>query len=394
MDTRMFGRRTVDNRMTDSKEPRPEAPDRGAQLRELLARGDTPAPGNRDDRTASMREAELESRTAMTGELRAALAGRYSIERQLGSGGMANVYLARDLRHERRVALKVLKSALGVVLSGERFLREIRVTAGLTHPHILPLHDSGEAGGLLYYVMPFVDGETLRERLTRGPMSTESALRLMRDVASALSYAHRHGVVHRDIKPANILLADNHAVVADFGIARAVRRARKQGAIEHEHHPTSTLTKAGTSLGTPAYMAPEQALGDAGLDHRADIYSLGVVAYEAVTGAHPFGSRGEHAIVAAHVTEAPPPLSERRPELPPELAALIMQCLEKEPAARPQSADELIASLDAMGLAARASGSAVVQPAMPRERMLLLVGIIIGLLAVAAALVIVARGSS
>jgi serine/threonine-protein kinase len=368
--------------MTDSNEPRPKTPDRTAPLREVLGRTDVPLPAKA---IRSARDAEDGSAAERDATLRAALAGRYEIEHELGRGGMATVYLARDLRHERPVALKVLNPALGIALSGERFLREIRVTAGLTHPHILPLHDSGDAGGLLYYVMPFVEGETLRERLTRGPLSTESALRLMRDVASALSYAHRHGVVHRDIKPANILLADDHAVVADFGIARAVRRARKHGVNEPQQRATSTLTKAGT------YIAPEQALGDVGLDHRADIYSLGVVAYEAITGAHPFGARGEHAMVAAHVTEPAPPIATRQPDVPPELAALIMMCLEKDPAARPQSADEMIASLDGMGLAARASGAAAVQH-MPRERMVLLVGIIIGLFAVAVALVLFARG--
>ena len=286
-------------------------------------------------------------------QLRAALAGRYDVERELGRGGMATVYLARDCRHDRSVALKVVDPALGAELSAERFLREIRVTAGLTHPHILPLHDSGESAGRLYYVMPYVAGETLRERLAReGALALPHATRLMRQVADALAYAHARGVVHRDIKPANILLADGHAMVADFGIARAVRRARdgaeSDAQREKDGHASATLTAAGTSLGTPAYMAPEQALGDAATDHRADLYAFGVVAYEALAGAHPFGARSPQALVAAHLGEAPPPLGARRPDAPPALVALVMRCLEKDPATRPQSAAEIVATLETL----------------------------------------------
>ena len=233
-------------------------------------------------------------------------------------------------------------------MSAERFLREIRVTASLMHPHILPLHDSGEAGGLLYYVMPYVEGETLRDRLARGPMAADVVVRLTRDVASALSYAHRQGVVHRDIKPANVLLADDHAVVADFGIARAVRRAREQGPDGNERGALATLTDVGTSIGTPAYMAPEQAVGDSAVDHRADLYALGVVAYESLAGVHPFGSRAGHAMIAAHLSEAPPPLDARRPGLPAGLTAIVMQCLDKDPSSRPQSAEAIVAALDAI----------------------------------------------
>jgi serine/threonine-protein kinase len=315
-------------------------------------------------------------------ELRAALAGRYEIERVIGRGGMATVYLAVDQRHERRVAVKVVNPAVGAALSAKRFLREIRVTAGLTHPHILPLHDSGEAHGLLYYVMPFVDGETLRDRLTRGPMTSDAVLRLMREVASALSYAHRQGVVHRDIKPANILLADDHAVVADFGIARAVRRAREHEVRFHQRDATTTITEVGTSLGTPAYMAPEQAVGDVGLDHRVDVYSLGVVAYEALAGKHPFGSRPAHAIVAAHVTEAPEPLPTRGGDASPELAAIVMKCLEKDPDARPQSADELVAALEA--IAPRTSSAVVAAAATERRNLMTMVVGLAALLVVGA----------
>jgi serine/threonine protein kinase/tetratricopeptide (TPR) repeat protein len=287
--------------------------------------------------------------------LQAALSGHYDVERQLGRGGTATVYLARDHRHGRPVALKVLDPALGAAMSAERFLREIRVTAGLTHPHILPLHDSGSAAGLLYYVMPYIDGETLRERLAGGrQLSLDAARRLVREVASALAYAHRRGVVHRDIKPANILLEDGHAVVADFGIARAVRRAQEpqeaaaaRSSTQHrDSDDTNTLTQAGVSPGTPAYMAPEQARGNADVDHRADIYALGVVAYEALAGVHPFSERTPQGMAAAHASEIPVSLFTHRPDVPPALAELVMQALEKDPAARPQSATEIIGMLD------------------------------------------------
>ncbi len=279
--------------------------------------------------------------------LRSALAGRYDVERELGRGGTATVYLAHDRRHARLVALKVLAPSIGAAVSAERFLREIRVTAGLAHPHILPLHDSGAAAGFLYYVMPYVDGETLRERLARdGALHPDAALQLIREVASALAYAHRHGVVHRDVKPANILLQDDHAVVADFGIARAVGRARENGAVLDgvRSDGPATLTGTGTTLGTPAYMSPEQAMGGS-VDHRTDIYALGVVAYEALAGEHPFGIRTPGEMLRAHVEEPPTPLDSRVSGIPPGLAALVMRALAKAPAARPQSAEEIVAGL-------------------------------------------------
>ncbi|HEY0778552.1 MAG TPA: serine/threonine-protein kinase, partial [Gemmatirosa sp.] len=292
--------------------------------------------------------------------LRSALAGRYAVERELGRGGTATVYLARDLRHGRPVALKVLAPALGAALSAERFLREIRVTAALQHPHILPLFDSGEAAGRLYYVMPYVDGETLRERLARtGALPEADAVRLLGEVADALAYAHERGVVHRDVKPANILLhggaTRGHALVADFGIARAVDRARAAqdpSAVLLADGGTDTLTGAGTSPGTPAYMAPEEARADAGVDHRADLYAFGVVAYEALAGAHPFGARGSRALIAAHRDETPAPLAARRPEMPAALATLVTRLLAKDPAERPQSAGEVVAALGAVRPAA------------------------------------------
>jgi tetratricopeptide (TPR) repeat protein/tRNA A-37 threonylcarbamoyl transferase component Bud32 len=287
--------------------------------------------------------------------LRAALADRYEVEREIGRGGMATVYVARDLRHHRRVAVKVLHPELSAALGAERFLREIELTASLQHPHILPLFDSGTADGWLFSVMPLVEGETLRERLARQrQLSVSDALRLMREVASALAHAHRHGVVHRDIKPANILLADGHAVVADFGIARAVHQAREVETPASTHagtrpmlgRSTDTLTGAGTSPGTPAYMAPEQAHGRVTVDHRADLYALGVVAYEALAGGHPYGVRAGQAILEAHDGDAPPTLLARRPDVPPALAALVTRLLARDPARRPPTAEAVLDMLE------------------------------------------------
>jgi serine/threonine-protein kinase len=281
---------------------------------------------------------------------RAALSGRYTVERELGRGGMATVYLARDVRHDRRVAIKVLER--GIAHAGaERFLLEIRTAARLTHPHVLGVHDSGEADGLLYYVMPYVEGETLRARLTReGALPLADVTRLVRELADALAYAHGHGVMHRDLKPENVLISGGHAVVADFGIAKAIAAATNDGGA-----PDKGLTSAGVALGTPAYMAPEQAVGDAAIDHRADLYALGVIAYEALAGAHPFGARSAQQFVVAHLTEAPSPLDARRTDAPPTLVALVMQLIAKDPAARPQSAEAVLRTLDALPTAPTAS---------------------------------------
>jgi len=279
-----------------------------------------------------------------TDALRTALSGHYIIERELGRGGMATVFLARDLRHDRAVAVKLMMRDLVAPSGAERFLHEIRIAARLTHPHVLGVHDSGEADGLLYYVMPYVEGETLRERLAReGALPLADAVRLLRELADALTYAHARGVVHRDLKPENVLLSGGHAVIADFGIAKALAVATQDGAAS-----AAGLTATGMSLGTPAYMAPEQAVGDRNTDHRADLYSLGVIAYEALSGAHPFGARTAQALVAAHLTEAPVPLGARRRDVPPSLAALVTQLLAKEPAARPQSAEAVRQTLDAV----------------------------------------------
>src|SRR5512141_2155051 len=228
-------------------------------------------------------------------QLSTALADRYRIERELGAGGMATVYLAHDLRHDRKVALKVLRPELSAILGAERFLHEIKTTANLQHPHILPLHDSGEADGLVYYVMPYVEGESLRDRLNREKqLPVEDAVRIAREVADALEYAHQHGIVHRDIKPENILLHGGHAMVADFGIALAA--SRSDGG--------SRMTETGMSLGTPHYMAPEQAMGEREITPRADIYALGCVLYEMLAGEPPFMGPTAQAIIARVMTEA------------------------------------------------------------------------------------------
>jgi len=273
------------------------------------------------------------------GRLTAALADRYRIERELGAGGMATVYLAEDLKHHRKVAVKVLRADLAASLGPERFLREVTIAANLQHPHVLPLYDSGQADGFLYYVMPYVEGISLRQKLIReGELPIPDAVRILRDVADALAYAHRHGVVHRDIKPENVMLSDRHALVTDFGVAKAVSEATGR----------QTLTTAGVALGTPAYMAPEQAAADPHTDHRADIYAFGVVAYELLTGRPPFTGASPQAVLAAHVTTAADPVTKFRASIPPSLAALVMRCLEKKPADRWQSADELIPALEAV----------------------------------------------
>jgi serine/threonine-protein kinase len=285
----------------------------------------------------------------LTSELRdrlqATLGGGYTLERELGGGGMSRVFVAEDERLGRRVVVKVLAPELTEGLSAERFEREVRLVARLQHPNVVPLLAAGERDGLAYYTMPYVEGESLRARLARGErLSLPAAVSVLRDVARALEYAHGHGFVHRDIKPDNILLSGSAAAVADFGIAKAIHTARTAGNVPTA---TGTLTRDGTSIGTPAYMAPEQAAGDPDVDARADVYSWGVVAYELVSGSPPFAGRSTHRLVAAHIGEAPPPLAVSAPDTPPALAALIMRCLEKDPARRPSSAGELLTELEA-----------------------------------------------
>ena len=267
--------------------------------------------------------------------LTAALAGQYRIERKLGEGGMATVYLAEDLRHARKVAVKVVHPELAAVLGAERFLSEIHVTAALQHPHILPLFDSGQADGQLYYVMPFVDGESLRGRLHRErQLPIDEAVRLTREVASALDYAHRKGVIHRDIKPENILVHDGQAVVADFGIAIAVTNAGG-----------GRLTQTGLSLGTPQYMSPEQATGERDIDSRSDVYSLGAVTYEMLTGEAPFTGPTAQAIVAKVITSEPPNLVPQRKSIPQHVEDAVLKALEKMPADRFASAADFSRAL-------------------------------------------------
>jgi serine/threonine-protein kinase len=297
----------------------------------------------------------------MTAELRehlqTTLGSAYTIERELGGGGMSRVFVATETALGRRVVVKVLPPELSGELSAERFKREITLAARLRHPHIVPVHAAGEAGGLLYYTMPLVEGESLRARLARGgELPVGEAVRVLREVADALGYAHGKGVVHRDIKPENILLEHAHAVVADFGVAKALAAAT-QGA----HPGEGTLTSLGVALGTPAYMAPEQAAGDPGVDHRADLYALGVVAYEMLTGAAPFAGRPSQALLAAHATEPPESITKRRPGLPAGLAALVMRLLEKRPADRPQGAEEIVHALE--GIATPSEGATPAAPA-------------------------------
>jgi Tol biopolymer transport system component/predicted Ser/Thr protein kinase len=274
--------------------------------------------------------------------LSTALAGRYHVERELGQGGMAVVYLARDVRHDRSVALKVLRPELAAVLGAERFLKEIKTTANLQHPHILPLHDSGEAAGLVYYVMPYVEGESLRDRLNREKqLSIDETVRVAKEVASALDYAHRHGVVHRDIKPENILLHDGRALVADFGIALAA--SRTDGA--------TRLTETGLSLGTPAYMAPEQAMGERDLTAKADVYALGCVVYEMLVGQPPFTGPNAQAIIAAVLTDEPRGLMVQRRTVPAHVEAAVLKAIEKLPADRFASAQEFADALHDEGSA-------------------------------------------
>ena len=284
------------------------------------------------------------------------LSGTYTVERELGGGGMSRVFVADEHRLGRKVVVKVLAPDLAAGLSAERFQREIRVAASLQQANIVPVLSAGETVGLPYYTMPFVEGESLRSRLRNGPLAIADTVGILRDVARALAYAHERGVVHRDIKPDNILLSGATAVVTDFGIAKAVESARRSAlgarpsgpAESREPRAESTrLTAMGTSIGTPAYMAPEQAAGDPDTDARADLYAFGCTAYELLAGRPPFHDMPPHRIVAAHMGTAPQPVSELRLDTPPALARLVMRCLAKDPAERPASAGELLRELEA-----------------------------------------------
>jgi serine/threonine protein kinase len=283
-------------------------------------------------------------------QLQTTLGETYRLEHELGGGGMSRVFVAHDHALDRQVVVKVLLPELAAGVSVSRFRREIQLAARLQHPHIVPLLSAGESQGLPYFVMPYVSGESLRARVAReGELPVTDTIRILRDVVSALVYAHSSGVMHRDIKPDNVLLSGGVAVVTDFGVAKAL-------SISSEGHEAVGLTSMGMALGTPAYMAPEQATGDPQADHRADIYSLGAMAYEMLTGRPPFIGRSPQAVLAAHVVETPDPIERLRPAVPGALAGLVTACLAKRPADRPQSAREVINLLDA--LATPSSGMA------------------------------------
>jgi serine/threonine-protein kinase len=329
-----------------------------------------------------------------------ALSDRYAIERELGRGGMATVYLARDLKHPRQVAIKVLRPELSATVGVDRFLREIDIAAQLSHPHILPLLDSGRTGtkpgpggrvwhrpdgrtdDLLYYVMPFVEGESLREKLARErELPIADAVRILREVVDALTLAHSRGVIHRDIKPDNVMLSGRHAMVTDFGVAKALSQASSN----------SELTSAGMALGTPAYMSPEQAVADEQIDHRSDIYSVGALAYELLTGRPPFLGTTPQMVLSAHVADPPDRVTKYRENVSPPFEHLVMRCLEKKPADRWQSADELLAQLEAVATPSGGMTPTTTRPVTTvgvgrRKRSVLINGSAI--IAVAAALVL------
>lgn len=279
------------------------------------------------------------------GQLQTSLGTTYTVERELAGGGMSRVFLAFDQTLGRSVVVKVLPTELAAGVSAERFRREIRVAASLQHPHIVPLLTAGElpATGsdpaLPYYTMPLVAGESLRDRLSRGELTVPDAVRILRDIADALAFAHERGVVHRDVKPDNVLLTGGHALVIDFGVAKAVHDAATG---------MGTLTTVGVALGTPTYMAPEQAAADPSTDHRADIYAFGIVAYELLTGRPPFHGRSAQQVLAAHAIEQPTPIEQVRPTVPHTLAVLVTRCVEKRAADRPQSARELVRILESV----------------------------------------------
>lgn len=274
-------------------------------------------------------------------EIRAAFAAGYDIEREIHGGGMSRVYLATERALHRRVVIKVLPPDLAAGVNRERFRREVQLAAQLQHPHIVPLYAAGDQGDLLYYTMPFIEGESLRHALHAGTkFSPREVVSVLRDVVDALGYAHARGVIHRDIKPGNVLRSGSHAVVTDFGVAKAISASL----------PAVGMTTTGMAIGTPAYMAPEQLAGDPAADHRVDLYAAGLLAYELLTGVMPFAGGSPQETMAAQLTRVPEPLDTVRRDVPPALSAVIMRCLAKRPEARPQSAAELLAALDAVVL--------------------------------------------
>jgi eukaryotic-like serine/threonine-protein kinase len=319
------------------------------------------------------RAARAEAQPGLT----AALADRYRIERELGAGGMATVYLAHDLKHDRKVAIKVLKPELAAVLGADRFIVEIKTTAALQHPHILPLFDSGTAEGQLFYVMPYIQGETIREKLNRETQfGVDEAVRIAREIADALDYAHRHGVIHRDIKPENILLHDGRAMVMDFGIALAVSAAAG-----------GRMTETGLSLGTPHYMSPEQATAEKEITGRSDVYSLATVLYEMLTGNPPFTGAAAQQIIMKIITESAEPVTKYRKSVPANIAAALDKALEKLPADRFENAKAFSDALATRSYshATTAGIGATAAPASRRARLIALAAWILAIVAVGVA---------
>ena len=305
--------------------------------------------------------------------LRIALSPAYEIERELTGAGMSRVFVATDVGLGRQIVIKVLPPELTAGVNRDRFRREIQVAAQLQHPHIVTLLSAGENEELLYYTMPFIEGESLRVALEKGPLSVKDVVRMLHDVVDALAYAHARGVIHRDIKPGNILKLGSHALVTDFGVAKALNAAM----------PASGITTSGMAIGTPAYMAPEQLAGDPAADHRIDIYAVGLLAYELLTGESPFTGPSPQATLAAQLTRDPEPLYQCRPDVPPALSAIIMQCLAKEPSQRPPTAEALMTALDSITTSSGEIKTAATQvlPAVERRRRRLTIGVGLGTVA-------------
>jgi serine/threonine-protein kinase len=313
--------------------------------------------------------------TDLRDRLQASLGESYRLDRELTGGGMSRVFVAHDTRLGRDVVVKVLSPDLAAGVNSDRFHREILVAAQLQHPQIVPVLAAGETDGLPYFTMPYVTGESLRRRLDGGKsLPVVDTVAVLRDVARALAYAHEHGVVHRDIKPDNVLVSGGSAAVTDFGIAKALSSSRTFGGGEH-------LTRVGNSLGTPAYMAPEQVAADPNADHRIDIYSFGAMAYELLTGSPPFGGRPPHEVLSAQLTEQPVPLQTRAPDVPPALAVLVMKCLAKNPADRPQTADEIVRALDRIDLSSDRASTSVAKAGARRRTVGVVAAVIIAVAA-------------